>query len=415
MNAAGRFAGVNDFRLTARSWLEANVPLAAHADSHTRGRGDQAVARARELQRMLFDAGFAGIVYPTAYGGQGLGVEYARAFAEEAARFESPLVLQEPTLNIIAPTIHDCGTEAQKLRHLPRILRGEERWVQFLSEPGGGSDVASTSTTADRVDGGFVLNGAKTWSSGADRSDWALCPARTNWDVPKHQGLTVFLVAISQPAIDVRPIHTCDGASNFCEEFLTDVFVADDDVLGAVDGGWSVIMTLINHERKAVAGASPFTGGSRSVAAVGRDRTLVDLALATGRADDPLIRHLVGGQCVDDIVQEKLNARILLGLARAELPETAGTILRLFEGGASARRATIAADISAFGAVAWEPNAPTAGVGNRFLMRQASSIGGGTTEMARNVISERLLGMPREQHPDRGVPFREVARNRGDV
>lgn len=404
-----------EFRQAARTWLQANVPPRSPDIDPAMRRGDDAVARARELQRQLFDAGYAGLVYPREYGGQGLDAAFARAFAEEAAHFESPLVLQEPTLNIIAPTIYDCGTEDQKRRHLPRILRGEERWVQFLSEPGGGSDVASSSTTAVKVDGGYRLTGAKTWSSGADRADWALCPARTNWDVPKHQGLTTFLLPIHQPGIDVRPIRTSDGAANFCEEFLTDVFVPDDDVLGDVDGGWAVIMTLINHERKAVAGASPFTGGSRSVDSVGRDRTLLDLAVATGRAGDPLVRQLVGRQSVDDIVQEKLNARILLGLGRGDLPETAGTVLRLFEGGASAQRATVAAEISALATVAWEPGAPTSAVGRRFLMRQASSIGGGTTEMARNVISERLLNMPREQHPDRGVPFRLVTRNTGEA
>lgn len=402
---------MDESRRQARTWLEANVPLAADRSAGQPLEGDAAVARARELQRMAFDAGYAGLAFPPEYGGRGLGAEHARAFAEEAAPFESPLLLQEPTLNIIAPTILDCGTEEQKRRHLPRMLRGDERWIQFLSEPSGGSDVAATLTTADRVEGGYLLNGAKIWSSGADRADWALCPARTNWDVPKHQGLTVFLLPIRQEGIDVRPIRTADGAANFCEEFLTDVYVPDDHVLGAVDGGWSVIMTLINHERKAVAGASPFTGGARNTPSVGRDRTLVDLAVRTGQAGDPLVRRLVGRQLIDDVVQQALNARILAGLRQGELSEAAGTILRLFEGTNRCQRATAAVEISGIGAVAWDPGSPTSGAGARFLMRQAASIGGGTTEMARNGISERVLGMPREAAPDRGVAFREVARN----
>jgi alkylation response protein AidB-like acyl-CoA dehydrogenase len=200
---------VHEFRARARAWLRANVSLAANVDPHMkRGRSDESLARAKELQRLFFDGGFAGLVYPREYGGQGLSPEYARAFAEEAGSFEAPFVLQEPTQAIIAPTIFDCGTEAQKLQHLPKILRGEARWVQFLSEPSGGSDVASSITTAQRVSGGYVLNGAKIWSTGADRADWALCPARTNWDVPKYQGLTVFLPpSSSRASTSARSAH----------------------------------------------------------------------------------------------------------------------------------------------------------------------------------------------------------------
>jgi alkylation response protein AidB-like acyl-CoA dehydrogenase len=403
---------LEQFRRGARDWLLAHVPRSQDLGREIQGGSDGLVERARKLQRMIFDAGYAGIVFPREYGGRGLGPEFARAFAEEAAPFESPLVLQEPTLNIIAPTILDCGNEKQKRRYLPRMLRGDDRWVQFLSEPSAGSDVASAITSAERVDGGYVLNGSKIWSSGADRSDWALCPARTDWDLPKHHGLTVFLVPIRQTGIEVRPVRTSDGAAIFCQEFLTDVFVPDEQVLGAVNGGWSVIMTLINHERKAVAGASPFTGGARNRPSVGRDRTLARLAAEVHGAEEPMTRQLIGRQVVGDLVQEKLNARVLTGLRLGDLPESASTILRLFEGINAAHRATAAVQIAGVSAVAWRPDSSTDGVGLRFLMRQASSIGGGTTEMARNAISERVLGMPREATPDRNVPFRQVDRSR---
>ncbi len=208
-----------------------------------------AVARDREVQRMLFDAGLAGICFPKAYGGQGLTPEHQRAFNHELAGFEYPSRLQAPTLSPCAAVLLDFGTEEQKLAHIPAILKGEEIWMQFLSEPSGGSDVAGALTSAVRDGEEWVLNGSKIWTTGAWWSDWGLCLARTNWDVPKHRGLTVFILPIRQPGLDVHRIEMLNGSKEFCQEFLTDVRVPDSDRVGDVDDGWTVGTRWMFHER----------------------------------------------------------------------------------------------------------------------------------------------------------------------
>ena len=178
------------------------------------------------------------------------------------AGYDLPFSFNVPTLGILAATLLDAGTQEQKLRHLPAILRGEELWVQFLSEPSGGSDLAGCLTRADRDGDVFVLNGSKIWSSGAYVADYAMCLARTNWDVPKHRGLTMFIVEIHQPGVTVEQIRQIDGSIEFCQEFFDDVPIPVSAVIGEVDDGWTVANRLLVHERMAVGGGSPYTAGA---------------------------------------------------------------------------------------------------------------------------------------------------------
>ena len=203
----------------------------------------------RELQRTLWDGGFAGICFPAEYGGLGLTPAHQRAFTEESLAYDMPYSLNVPTLGILAATLVDHGTDEQKARHLPAILKGEEIWVQFLSEPSGGSDLAGCLTRADRDGDVFILNGSKIWSSGAVDADYAMCLARTNWDVPKHRGLTMFIMAIHQPGVQVEQIRQVDGSLEFCQEFFDDVPIPVTDVVGEVDDGWTVAGRLLVHER----------------------------------------------------------------------------------------------------------------------------------------------------------------------
>src|SRR5579864_3213952 len=197
------------------------------------------VAHSRELQRRLYDGGFAGICVPTAYGGLGLSVAHQRAFDHELEPYDCPLETQVPTFTPCMAVILEFGTEEQKRRHIPPMLKGEAIWMQFLSEPSGGSDVAGALTTAIRDGDEWVLNGSKIWTTGAWWSDWALCLARTNWDVPKHRGLTVFMVKIHQPGIEVHRIEMLNGSKEFCQEFITDVRIPDADRISEVDKGWT--------------------------------------------------------------------------------------------------------------------------------------------------------------------------------
>ncbi|MCR6030277.1 acyl-CoA dehydrogenase [Nocardioides sp. zg-579] len=401
---------VDAFRARARAWLAATMPRLA--DAPDLPDEDAEWARARELQRLLHDGGFAGISYPAEYGGLGLTPAHQQAFTEESAAYEMPLLLNVPTLGICGPTILEYGSEELKQQHLPRILRGEEILVQFLSEPRGGSDLGGLITRAERVEGGWSLNGAKTWSTCAYSADWALCLARTDWDVPKHEGLTMFLVPTDAPGITMRRIRMVNDTEEFCEEFLDDVFVPDAQVLGEPGQGWQVVMRQLFHEKGAVGGGSPYVSGAGRSRITRPKTDPVALARSAGRLDDPATRELLGRWHASETVHRQLNARIRTGLGSGLLPAPAASMMMLFHARADAFNDDVALEIAGAGVVA--ASGPAGQLirkaSTNYLMRQASSLGGGSAEMSRNIISERLLSMPREPAPDRGVPFREVAR-----
>jgi alkylation response protein AidB-like acyl-CoA dehydrogenase len=399
---------LQSFRMRARAWLNAQVPRIPDGWDPLRD-DDNRAHEARALQRLLWDGGFAGICYPRRYGGLGLPAEYQRAFHEDAEGYKMPHIFSTPTMSIIGPTLLECGTEEQKLRYIPAFLRGDELWVQFMSEPSGGSDMAGALTQATREGDMLSLSGSKIWSTYAYRADFGLALVRTNWDVPKHHGLTMLIVPIRHPGVTVTQIEMIDGSVEFCQEFFDNALIPVDNVVGAIDGGWTVATRLLSHERAAVGGSSPYLSVPRLPADDQRE-SLGRLALRLGRADQPGVRELVGEAEMLTTVRHQLARRIAQGVASGRIPETGGSMLRLFGGLASARRATIALEIAAEDAVAWSLDRATADVGVEFLQRQARCIGGGTTEMARNIISERVLGMPREQMADRDLPFRQVPR-----
>jgi alkylation response protein AidB-like acyl-CoA dehydrogenase len=407
---------LEEFRARARAFVRANLGPLDSSQSIGPLRNDRtdeeelaAVARDREVQRMLFDAGLAGICFPREYGGQGLTPQHQRALNHELAGYEYPARIQAPTLSPCAAVLLDFGTEAQKLEHLPAILKGEEIWMQFLSEPSGGSDVAGALTSAVRDGEEWVLNGSKIWTTGAWWSDWGLCLARTNWDVPKHRGLTVFMLPIRQPGLDVHRIEMLNGSKEFCQEFLTDVRVPDSDRIGDIDDGWTVGTRWMFHERMLT--NSPLVTVPAGMTHGGGDASMDTLAREAGRLDDPYVRDLVGEAQMLDIVDRALRRRIGEGIATGAMPDQSAAIGRLFTGVTSARIRTIAFEIAGAAGAAWtEEDGELADCGSDFLLRQVSTIGGGTTEMARNVISERVLGMPRERALDRDVAFREVPR-----
>jgi len=404
---------VEDFRLRARAWIKGNLgPTLPQDVSQSCDSDDEelvAVARDRRLQRRMFDGGFAGICFPREYGGLGLTASHQRAFNEELVGHEFPSRLSVPTFSPCAAVLLEFGTPEQKARHLPAILKGDEVWVQMLSEPGGGSDVAGATTSAVRDGGAWVLNGSKVWTSRAWWADWGLILTRTNWNVPKHQGLTVFILPLRQPSVEIRRIERLNGESEACQEFLTDVRVPDSDRVGELDAGWTIGTRWMYHERSG--SNSPYVTrpiGLRNESA--EEPTVVDIARKAGRLADPLAHDLIGESRALDIVTHALRGRVATAAASGQADHSA--IDRLFTGMARVRQATIAFDLAGSAAGAWteaeegEMGAP----GMEFLLRQTSCIGGGTTEIARNVISERVLGMPREPTGDRNIPFRDVPR-----
>ena len=400
---------VDEFRLRARTWLAANVArVDPDAPPPSSGDDDAEWLHARELQKRLYAGGFAGICFPKEYGGLGLSHDYQEAFTEEADGYEMPLLLNIPTFSICAPTILDMGSEKQKKEHLSAVIRGDEVLVQFLSEPSGGSDLAGVLTRADRDGDEWVINGAKIWSTSAYAGDYALCLARTDWNAPKHRGLTMFLMKIDSPGVDLRRIKQVNGSTEFCEEFFDNVVLPADAVVGEVNDGWTVASRQLFHERTAVGGGSQYTSGRGVRDTRKASDDFVALARETGQADDVHVRELVGQAYAHRTVQEQLIKRVAAAVASGELPAPAMSLIRLFHAETDWLNTDIGLELAGSYAVAGPLGRGPLELGTGYLSRQAASLGGGSSEMSRNIISERLLQMPREYAADRDVPFSEV-------
>jgi alkylation response protein AidB-like acyl-CoA dehydrogenase len=362
------------------------------------------------MQRRMYDAGYLGIALPAEYGGRGLTDAHERVWAEESAGFALPLpggIASSVTLGIVLPTLLAYASEEQKRDWVPKILCGDEIWVQLLSEPGAGSDLAGLLTRATRDGDGWVLNGTKVWSSGAMHADFGICLARTNWDVPKHRGLTWFKVPLHDPRVTVRPVREINGSREFCEEFLDDVVVGDDMVIGEVDGGWPIANYMLAVERGAVGGEAGGGGGSRRLAP-----DLVALAEAHGASGDAAVRQLVARAHIDDWVQSQLTRRVVEAISTGAADPTSASLIKLNLGIVQPQRAAAAMEIGGRAGLAWEEEGSighNAAIG--FLNGRIMSIAGGSNQIQRNIVSERLLGLPREPSVDSGKPFREVLRD----
>src|SRR5277367_353129 len=378
---------VAEFAERARTWLADNMPRIADPNNPPYAdRGEEeSWQHVRELQRRLYDGGFAGICFPTEYGGLGLDIAYQKAFDAESARYEMPLILNVPTFTICCATILDTGSEDQKRQHIPAALRGDEVLVQLLSEPSGGSDLAGVITRAER------------------RGD--------NWDVPKHEGLTMFLVRMDSPGITLRRIKQVNGSTEFCEEFFDDLELSDDDVVGEVDKGWDVATRQLHHERRAVGGGSEFASGSGAENNQEQPPDYHAMLRAAGLVGNQRAREAAGRALTHRAVWEQLIDHVYHGVLHGSLPPTGGTLIRLFQAEEVGLEIDTALAIAGSAGVVDGP-ADLMFVGERYLSRQTAELGGGTTEMARNVIGERILGFPREHAADRGVPFNQVKHSR---
>ncbi|OBH25051.1 acyl-CoA dehydrogenase [Mycobacterium sp. E342] len=399
---------VEEFQGRAKAWLAENLPRLDSGDAMVLQRDSlTSWQRARELQKRLYDGGFAGICFPREYGGLGLGYEYKKAFDAEALAYETPLMLNVPSFAICCATILDMGSEEQKRTHIAAALRGDEVLVQLLSEPSGGSDLAGVLTRADRRDGRWIINGAKTWSTWAFAADYGLCLARTDWNVPKHEGLTMFLVPLRHPGVTINRIKQVNGSVEFCEEFFDDVDVGDDAVVGEPGKGWEVASRQLYHERRTMGDGSEYTSGPGIAEAQDISVDLLGLVEKTNQAGSERIREMVGRALVHRAVHGQLSEHVFHAVTNGSLPPAAGSIIRLFMAEVHDVENDTALTVAGPAAVV-EDEAGLLDIGTRYLGRQIASIGGGTTEMARNVIGERVLNFPREYAADRGVPFNQV-------
>lgn len=400
---------VESFRARAEAWVRDNlVPETSHRRIDLED--DAVLAEQRSLMRRLYEARFSGICWPRQYGGLGLTLEHLRAFTEVSRGYRLPMAFHLPTMTILGATLLDFGTEEQKRRYIPAILSGEEFWVQFLSEPTGGSDLAGLLTRATSDGDVYVLSGAKIWSSNAYRCDFALCACRTDWDVPKHAGISVLIVEVHQPGITVEQIRQVNGTSEFCQEFFDDVQIPKANLLGKENDGWAVISRLLQHEKLAVGGGHSLglvLGGSGPSLGVGGDPVL-QLARGLGRQHDPVARQIVGESLSLTYAQRALIDQITEAINTGVLPPPASAILKLFNATTEIHRRELAARLAGPAMVAGEHVL----TGVDFLARQGDGLAGGSNEIQRNIISERVLGMPREPAADRGVPFKDVPRGK---
>lgn len=399
---------VAEFRSRAKAWLAGNLPRLDSNEAMALQRDElPSWRRARELQRKLYDGGFAGICFPREYGGLGLGYEYKKAFDAEALAYETPLMLNVPSFAICCATILDMGSEEQKRSHIAAALRGDEVLVQLLSEPSGGSDLAGVLTRADRRDGRWVINGAKTWTTWAFAADYGLCLARTDWNAPKHEGLTMFLVPLRHPGVTINRIKQVNGSVEFCEEFFDDVDVGDDAVVGEPGKGWDVASRQLYHERRSMGDGSEYTSGPGIAEAEDVSVDLLSVAEKAKQAGREGVREMIGRALVHRAVHGQLSEHVFHAVADGSLPPAAGSIIRLDM--AEVHDVEIDTALAVAGpAAAVDDETGLLDIGTRYLGRQIASIGGGTTEMARNVIGERVLNFPREYAADRGVPFNQV-------
>lgn len=380
-----------EYRQTLRGWLAEHVP--AHPT------GD--VEEAKAFQAALHDAGYSGITWPTGSGGQGLGQAEQQIFAEEAAAFEMPVRPFLIGTGMCGPTIVDLGTDEQKRRYLPPLLRGEEIWCQLFSEPGAGSDVASLQCRAVRDGDGWVLTGAKVWTSNAQWADFGAILARTDPDRPKHGGITMFVVDMRAPGVTVRPLVDMTGGAPFNEVYLDAVRVGPDDVLGEVNAGWSAAVTMLGHERVTISGLrQKRSNGLRfeSLAELGRRHGI-----------DAVGRDRLADLYAHQRVLELFNARMTQETVAGAAPGSRGSVGKLAGAMLLRRAVDTAGYVAGADVLAREPDdAAAAGVELGINSTPASNIAGGTNEIQRGIIGDRILGLPREPQVDRGVAFREL-------
>jgi alkylation response protein AidB-like acyl-CoA dehydrogenase len=366
-----------DFRDELRGWLEDN-----HPGEKPKG-DDEAFEFRREWQRKLHEAGYAGLSWPEEYGGRGATLIEQAIFGEELTRAKAPAPVNVLGLAMGGPVVIAHGTDEQKQRYLEPILSAEEIWCQGFSEPESGSDLASLKTKAVKSNGEWVVTGQKVWTSFAHKAKWCMLVARTDPDVPKHQGITYFLLDMEQDAVQVRPLRQITGDPEFNELFIEEARIPDDNVIGGVGNGWAVAITTLMNERAGLG-----AGAAASIRiALGQ---LVDLAHERGVADDPIIRQRIG-QLHIEAESLRLNSwRGLTQIMKKGQPGPEGSLPKWQWAEINQALTELAMDIRGEEGPVSESDWTY-----RFLRARGNSIEGGTTEILKNIVAERVLGLPK--------------------
>jgi alkylation response protein AidB-like acyl-CoA dehydrogenase len=400
----------SEYRAKARSFLKENAePKSIGKRNLASGwNKDEALVAARAWQARKAAGGFAGITMPMEYGGQGLSPILQVIYNQEEANYIAPRGVYEIGLGMCIPTMLAYATKSQKQRYAPPALRGEEIWCQLFSEPEGGSDLAGLRTRAERDGDDWVITGQKIWSSGAQFSDYAILVTRSDFDVPKHKGLTFFFLSMTSPGVEVRPIRQMSGAANFNEVYFTDVRIPDSQRLGAVGDGWKVSLTTLMNERFAVGVAPPPDFDE-----------IFDLVRETELEDGPALDNaMVRDRLADWYVRQQglknAHFRTMTALSRGETPGPESSINKVVSAYKYQEVSFFGMEMQEMLGIITDPD--IVAMDGLFQTGALSSpgyrIAGGTDEILRNIIAERVLGLPQDIRVDKDVPFRDLPTGR---
>jgi alkylation response protein AidB-like acyl-CoA dehydrogenase len=408
-------------RSEVRAWLEANW---------------NPEAGLVEWRNKLIDAGWGAPSWPKEWYGRGLPPALAAVVEQEIRRIGAVGVAASGPRNLAVVTILAHGSDHQKRKFLRRILTGEDGWCQLFSEPGSGSDLAGAMTRADLKDGQWIVNGQKLWTTSAHHADWGLLLARTDWEVPKHKGLSYFLIDMHQPGVQVQPLKQMNGHASFNQVFFTDAVVPAEHLVGELGGGWAVATTTLMHERRgfdpgargggptAAERTGPIYDEERAEAATamepykwypqrtGRVDLVLERARETGRIDDPVVRQEIAKLLILSKSVEWTARRARAALVEGRAPGPEGSLGKLAASNVARAAARVHTLISGADAMLSGDDGAHHGVIAEVLVSTpAISIAGGTDEIQKNIISERVLGMPKDASNADGRPFREVPKN----
>jgi alkylation response protein AidB-like acyl-CoA dehydrogenase len=411
-----------DLVKAVEGWVDEHVP-AAWRSAAARGAAAIREVRSRADYEAWYPVfGRSGLVvpaWPMPYGGLGLTSSQARDVDRVLAPYNLGR-LNPLGLNLAAPALFAHGTEAQRRRYLPPIVRNEEIWCQLFSEPGAGSDLASLATRAERDGDTWVVSGQKVWTTWAHLADFGVLLARTDPDAPKRKGITYFLLDLHQPGVEVRPLRHITGEIDFNEVFLDAARVPDDQRVGEVGDGWRVANATLSGERQMVSGSG--SGGVDRIGGSGAER-LVRLAremAAEGRGgwDDPVVRQALMQVLSEERIRGWTNQRVRAGLKAGRPPGPESSIGKVHQGGLNQRIQLLATDLLGPGAMAWEAAPGTSSYDETLpyeikgmLRSRANTIEGGTTEVNKNILAERVLGLPREPDPWQSSAWRDIPRS----
>jgi alkylation response protein AidB-like acyl-CoA dehydrogenase len=393
------------YRATVRSWIAATIGKVERGGA-TRA---ESVAAAKAWQKLKYDAGYVGITWPKAVGGQGGTPMQQIIFNQEEAKHNAPTGLYAIGLGMCIPTVFTHGLSPDIFnRYVPVAMSGEEVWCQLFSEPAAGSDLAGIRTKAERDGDEWVINGQKVWTSGAHLSDFGIVVTRTDPSVPKHKGLTMFIVDMKAPGMDIRPIKQMSGGAEFNEVFFTDVRVKDTHRLGEVGQGWQVALTTLMHERVAVGGKPSSAPGVQEMIELAKA-----IDLDEGNAlEQSHVRQKIADVYIQDRGIALTRMRTISALSSGRTPGPESSISKVVVAKMMQEMGSFAADMSeSAGLISGGGTLPHLDhLQQTYISSAGLRIAGGTDEILRNIIAERVLGLPGDMRPDKTLPFNETVK-----